>query len=135
MQKKFPNFADKFPSWATESNAMHQYAIWVALQLEGLGCNLQHYNPLINAKVQSTWGLPDSWELKAQMVLGTATASPKTKTFLPSRIDSQPLEPDMNQNRRFYTPHDLSMNSRSDIMLGITRDSLHCGARWSARLS
>jgi predicted oxidoreductase (fatty acid repression mutant protein) len=83
MQKKFPNFADKFPNWATESNAMHQYAIWVALQLEGLGCNLQHYNPLINAKVQSTWGLPDSWELKAQMVLGKTTALAKTKTFLP----------------------------------------------------
>lgn len=82
MQEKFPNFVDKFPSWATESNAMHQYAIWVALQLEGLGCNLQHYNPLINAKVQSTWGLQDSWELKAQMVLGTATVSAKTKMFL-----------------------------------------------------
>lgn len=51
MQSNYAAYADKFPGWATQSDAMTQFAVWTALEAEGLGCNLQHYCPLIDAKV------------------------------------------------------------------------------------
>jgi uncharacterized protein len=64
-------YADKFPQWSEHTSAMHQYALWVAFEAEGLGCNLQHYNPLPDQKVSETWGVPLEWSLKAQLVFGT----------------------------------------------------------------
>ncbi|KAF4628873.1 hypothetical protein G7Y89_g9278 [Cudoniella acicularis] len=55
MQDKFALYADRFPPWATESGAMHQFAVWTALEAEGLGANLQHYNPLIDLKSVGFW--------------------------------------------------------------------------------
>jgi predicted oxidoreductase (fatty acid repression mutant protein) len=52
------------------SNAMHQFTMWTALEAEGLGCNLQHYNPLIDNKAKEHWGLDMEWSLKAQLVFG-----------------------------------------------------------------
>lgn len=49
---------------------MHQYALWTALEAEGLGANIQHYNPLADQQVASTWGIPENWQLKAQLVFG-----------------------------------------------------------------
>lgn len=62
---------------------MHQYAIWTALEAEGLGGNLQHYNPLIDQKVQELWEVPNTWELKAELVVGGRAGEPGEKTFLP----------------------------------------------------
>ena len=59
---------------------MHQFAVWTALEQEGLGANLQHYNPLIDARVAAEWGVPDDWELSAQLVFGTKTGEPNPKT-------------------------------------------------------
>jgi predicted oxidoreductase (fatty acid repression mutant protein) len=83
MQDNFALYADKFPGWATQSNAMTQLAIWTALELEGLGANLQHYNPLIDAKVQAEWKVPEDWVLNAQLVFGTPTAPAGDKEFAP----------------------------------------------------
>ena len=66
-----PLYADKFPQWSEHTSAMHQYALWVALETEGLGCNLQHYNPLPNKKASEVWKIPEDWDLKAQLVFGT----------------------------------------------------------------
>jgi uncharacterized protein len=82
MEARFATYADKFHGWATESNGMHQYAIWTALEAEGLGASLQHYHPLIDSKVQATWNVPETWELKAQMVFGTPIAVASKKTFM-----------------------------------------------------
>ena len=49
---------------------MHQYFLWTAIESLGMGANLQHYNPLIDASVQETWGLPEHWVLKSQLVFG-----------------------------------------------------------------
>lgn len=49
---------------------MHQFAIWTALEAEGLGANLQHYNPLIDEKVAAQWGIDADWVLSAQLVFG-----------------------------------------------------------------
>ncbi len=71
---KYPTYADKFTQWAQHTNAMHQYVIWTALEAEGLGASLQHYNPLIDQPVKQRWNLPESWTLIAQMPFGKPTA-------------------------------------------------------------
>jgi hypothetical protein len=83
MQQNFASYADKFPIWATQSDAMTQYAIWTALESEGLGANLQHYNPLIDAKVAQQWGVDKDWELNAQLVFGDVGAKAGEKGFKP----------------------------------------------------
>jgi len=74
--KAFPLYADHFRPWAEQQNGMLQLAIWVALENEGLGVNLQHYNPLIDEEVKATWGLPKEWKLRAEMVYGEKLAEP-----------------------------------------------------------
>lgn len=83
MQAKFPMYADRFGPWAVQSLGMQQHLLWTALELEGLGANLQHYNPLIDAKVAETWGLPASWKLNAQLVFGGRAGEAGEKTFMP----------------------------------------------------
>jgi predicted oxidoreductase (fatty acid repression mutant protein) len=83
MQDKFALYAERFPIWASESTAMHQLAVWTALELEGFGANLQHYNPLIDEKVRSTWGVDEDWQLTASLVFGSPVGGPGEKTFLP----------------------------------------------------
>ncbi|KAK7420015.1 type II nitroreductase [Neonectria punicea] len=82
-QAKFAPYADKFPHWAAQSAAIQQYITWTALEAEGLGANLQHYNPLIDAKVAETWKLPATWKLDAQLVFGGRTGEAGEKTFAP----------------------------------------------------
>ncbi|KAF1984815.1 Nitroreductase [Aulographum hederae CBS 113979] len=64
-------YQDKIEEWAHQSSGMHQYYLWTALEAMGLGANLQHYNPLIDGEVKRTWGVSESWALRAQMVFGT----------------------------------------------------------------
>ena len=45
--------------------------LWTAFEAEGLGCNLQHYNPLPDERAAATWDIPLEWSLKAQLVFGT----------------------------------------------------------------
>ncbi|KAG5981147.1 hypothetical protein E4U55_003234 [Claviceps digitariae] len=83
MQAAFPTYADRFPVWASQSAGMQQHLLWTALELDGLGANLQHYNPLIDEKVAQTWDLPKSWTLNAQLVFGGRAGEPGEKTFQP----------------------------------------------------
>ncbi|KFZ11409.1 hypothetical protein V501_04789 [Pseudogymnoascus sp. VKM F-4519 (FW-2642)] len=81
MQDKYALYADKFPVWATHSDGMAQHIIWTALETEGLGANLQHYNPLIDAGIQKAWNVPEDWEHSAQLVFGTPTRPAGDKQF------------------------------------------------------
>ncbi|KAI5304010.1 hypothetical protein KEM56_006962 [Ascosphaera pollenicola] len=81
FQEKFPAFKDQFEPWAEHTNAMHQYAVWLALHTAGLGASLQHYNPVIDSKVAEIFKVPAEWKLRAQLVFGTKTAEPAEKTF------------------------------------------------------
>ncbi|WP_028549711.1 nitroreductase family protein [Paenibacillus sp. UNC451MF] len=83
LQSSFPLYKDNFPVWSMQSNGMLQLVIWTALESEGLGANLQHYNPLIDDKVKATWKLPDTWKLLAQMPFGKPTAPAGDKEFKP----------------------------------------------------
>ncbi|MFB9326235.1 nitroreductase family protein [Paenibacillus aurantiacus] len=83
MQNQFATYADNFPIWSNQSSAMLQFIIWTALEQEGLGASLQHYNPLIDEEVRKTWDLPSDWKLIAQMPFGKPTAQPGEKDFHP----------------------------------------------------
>jgi predicted oxidoreductase (fatty acid repression mutant protein) len=83
LQKQFTLYKDNFPVWSQQSSGMHQFVIWTALEEEGLGASLQHYNEVIEADVKKEWKIPDNWKLIAQMPFGKPTASPDEKQFLP----------------------------------------------------
>ena len=57
--------------------------IWTVLEAEGLGVNLQHYNPLIDERVKAEWELPESWKLIAQMPFGKPSVAAGEKKFNP----------------------------------------------------
>jgi uncharacterized protein len=76
LQAGVPLYADKFPTWSQHTSAMHQYTLWTALEAEGLGANLQHYNPIIDDKVKDKWSIPKDWELVAQLVFGGKSGDP-----------------------------------------------------------
>jgi hypothetical protein len=83
LQEAYPLYAHHFPDWSEHTSAMHQYALWVALEAEGFGANLQHYNPIIDRKAQENWNIPLDWKLRAQLVFGGKVADAGEKTFKP----------------------------------------------------
>lgn len=83
MQENAPLYADKFPIWASQANAMHQYVIWTALASLDIGANLQHYNPVIDEAVARTWSIDTDWQLNAQLVFGAVREPAGDKAFAP----------------------------------------------------
>ncbi|MBM7648688.1 putative oxidoreductase (fatty acid repression mutant protein) [Bacillus ectoiniformans] len=83
LQEAFPLYADNFPVWSNQSSGMIQLVVWTALEQEGLGATLQHYNPLIDEKVAAEWNIPQSWKLIAQMPFGKPAAPAGEKEFSP----------------------------------------------------
>ncbi|MGL4403381.1 MAG: nitroreductase family protein [Fusobacteriaceae bacterium] len=83
FQEMFPLYSANFPTWSHHTSAMHQFATWTALELEGMGASLQHYNELIEEEVKKNWDFPISWKLIAQMPFGKPTAQPGEKDFQP----------------------------------------------------
>jgi predicted oxidoreductase (fatty acid repression mutant protein) len=62
---------------------MLQYAIWTALELEGFGATLQHYDPVIDEAVKAAWEIPVTWKLIASMPFGKPVSQPEEKEFQP----------------------------------------------------
>lgn len=83
LQNQFPLYKDNFPIWSQQTNGMHQYVIWTALAIEGLGVSLQHYNEIIENKVKEKWNIPSEWKMIAQMPFGKPIANPDKKDFQP----------------------------------------------------
>ena len=83
LMEKFATFKDKFPVWSIQSNGMLEFAVWTALESEGLGASLQHYNPLVDADVMNEWKIPGSWKLLAEMPFGSLEAPAGIKEFSP----------------------------------------------------
>lgn len=79
LQAIYPTYHEKFPIWAQQTSAMHQFAIWTMLEDAGLGASLQHYNPLIDEAVAAEWNINPDWELVALMPFGLPTAQPGPK--------------------------------------------------------
>ncbi|MDU5143734.1 MAG: nitroreductase family protein [Paenibacillus dendritiformis] len=83
LQENFALYKDNFPVWSEQSSGMLQLVVWTALEAEGYGATLQHYNPLIDDAVRKEWNLPSTWKLIAQMPFGKPTAEPGEKQFQP----------------------------------------------------
>jgi predicted oxidoreductase (fatty acid repression mutant protein) len=83
LQQQFAAYKDNFPVWSQQASGMHQFVIWTALEIEGFGVSLQHYNELIEADVKKEWNIPSNWKLIAQMPFGKPIAGPDEKQFQP----------------------------------------------------
>ncbi|MBU5611661.1 nitroreductase family protein [Geomonas azotofigens] len=83
LQEQFPAYSENFPVWSQQSSGMLQFAVWTALEAEGWGASLQHYNPVIDDAVQREWNVPASWKLVAQMPFGKPATLPPPKEFQP----------------------------------------------------
>jgi uncharacterized protein len=81
LQSDFALYKDNFPVWSLESSGMLQLVVWMALDTEGFGASLQHYNPLIDDEVKKEWNIPNSWKLIAQMPFGKPTSGAGEKQF------------------------------------------------------
>lgn len=48
------------------------FQVWTALELEGLGANLQHMNaiPPVEDAIKKEWNIPADWSLKAHLNFG-----------------------------------------------------------------
>lgn len=79
MQEQFAPYAQNFPIWASQANGMLQINLWTALREQGIGANIQHYNPVIDETVKKMFNIPDSWKLIAQMPFGGIAAEPDSK--------------------------------------------------------
>lgn len=65
---------------------MHQILVWTALELEGLGANLQHFQsmPPAEAAIKKFCGVPDDYSLKAHLNFGDeAQPHPEVPKKLP----------------------------------------------------
>lgn len=81
LQKQFQLYKDNFPIWSHQSSGMVQFSIWTALEMNGLGATLQHYNPLIDDEVKKQWSIPQKWKLISQMPFGNPLGEPGEKEY------------------------------------------------------
>ncbi len=88
LRKKYPLYRKNIDSWVLQQNGMLQYAMWVAFAERGIGANLQHYNELVEGKINAMFKLPPSWKLLAQMPFGGILIHPdeKSKISLDERL-------------------------------------------------
>ena len=69
---------------------MLQFAVWAALEAEGLGASLQHHaarSPEIAAGIRSAFAFPETWRSTGLMPFGVPAGPPghpgRGKTFKP----------------------------------------------------
>lgn len=86
LQEQFALYADNFPVWSEHSTAIAQFAVWTALSEHNIGASLQHYNPIVDDEVASTFDIPANWKLRAQLVLGSIEAEAGEKTYMDDAI-------------------------------------------------
>ena len=79
MQEQFHTYADNFTIWANQANGMLQIVMWSMLRELNIGASLQHYNPIIDAKVKELFDIPESCMLVAQMPFGGIKKEPDEK--------------------------------------------------------
>lgn len=65
-----------FGEWGEHSQGIHQILVWTALDMEGVGANLQHMNaiPPVEAAIKKFAGVPGDYKLKAHLNYGDEQA-------------------------------------------------------------
>ncbi|WP_413628147.1 nitroreductase family protein [Fructilactobacillus vespulae] len=69
-------------NWSEEAQGNAQLTVWTGLEENGLGVNLQHYDPLINAAVRTKFDIPSNWQLRGEMNFGSIEAPAAEKTVI-----------------------------------------------------
>ncbi|ARD27727.1 nitroreductase family protein [Acinetobacter lactucae] len=82
LQEQFETYADNFPVWSEHSTAIAQFAVWSVLAEQGIGASLQHYNPIIDEKINAAFDIPAQWKLRAQLVFGSIEGKVGEKAFI-----------------------------------------------------
>lgn len=82
FEDNFPLYADNFQDWSEQAQGNAQYSVWTSLAENGLGANLQHYNPLIDDEVRAAFNIPASWRLRAEMDFGSIEAPAGDKEYM-----------------------------------------------------
>jgi len=88
LENQFELYKDNFVPWAYQGNAMLQFIIWTALDSEGLGASLQHYNPLIDDEVAEAFNIDKNYKLIGQLVFGNPekVSGERNRSELASRV-------------------------------------------------
>ncbi|PWY94538.1 nitroreductase family protein, partial [Aspergillus sclerotioniger CBS 115572] len=65
-----------FGEWGDHAQGIHQILVWTALELEGVGANLQHMNvmPPLEAAIKKWAGVPEDYKLKGHLNYGDERA-------------------------------------------------------------
>lgn len=82
FEDDFPLYADNFQDWSEQAQGNAQYSVWTSLAENGLGANIQHYNPLIDDEVRAAFNIPASWRLRAEMDFGSIEAPAGDKEYM-----------------------------------------------------
>jgi len=82
FENNFPLYADNFQDWSEQSQGNAQFSVWTSLAENGLGANLQHYNPLIDDEVRAAFTVPASGRLRAQMDFGSIESPTDPKEYM-----------------------------------------------------
>ncbi|WP_125583540.1 nitroreductase family protein [Levilactobacillus cerevisiae] len=82
FENDFPLYAANFRDWSEQSQGNAQFSVWTSLAENGIGANLQHYNPLIDDEVRAAFNVPASWQLRAQMVFGSIESPADDKGYM-----------------------------------------------------
>lgn len=83
LEEDFVLYKENFVPWAYQGNGILQFIVWTALESEGLGASLQHYNPLIDDEVAETFGISKDYKLIGQLVFGNPVSEVGEKMNLP----------------------------------------------------
>lgn len=82
LEKDFPLYADNFYDWSEQAQGSAQLNTWVTLAENGIGANLQHYNPIIDDQVREAFDIPANWRLRAEMPFGSIEAQAGNKDYM-----------------------------------------------------
>ena len=83
LRETYAMYADSFADWSQQASGILQANIWTALASENIGACLQHYNPIIDAKLKELFAVSDDWKLIAQMPFGSIETVPQEKYIEP----------------------------------------------------
>jgi hypothetical protein len=79
LAARYPAVADRVPVWCSHASGMLQFAVWAALEAEGLAASLQHYSARVIERIAAAWELPAAWVPVAELPFGSREGDPEPK--------------------------------------------------------
>lgn len=89
-----------FVNWSEQAQGSAQFLVWVALAEKNIGASIHHYDAALNnsintrhlkindhvlqRNIKKRFKLPDSWDLRTEMVFGGIGAPARNKSMIPN---------------------------------------------------